>query len=253
MLNNAIIGYNGFVGSSLNEKIKASYLFNSKNINTIKNYKINNLYVCAPHAKKWFANKFPTFDGNQVELLIKELNKVKVNRIIHISTVDVYDKVLSRNEKSKINVKKLQTYGKNRLKLENFIKKKFKNYHIIRLPALFGKGLKKNILYDLINNNNLNDIKIFSRYQWYDIGDLSKHIKIIIDNKIRCINLVTEPIYTYELITEFFPNKLKKCNQDDVGINYDLQTIYNYPFNNSSYYILNKKKILKKIKIFLNI
>ena len=45
-----------------------------------------------------------------------------------------------------INIDKLTTYGKNRLLLEQFVEKNYDNYLIVRLPALFGKGLKKNLL-----------------------------------------------------------------------------------------------------------
>ena len=35
-------------------------------------------------------------------------------------------------------------YGRNRLYLENYIRNNYHDYLIVRLPGLFGKGLKKN-------------------------------------------------------------------------------------------------------------
>ena len=125
MLNNAIIGYNGFVGSNLNKIIKAKFLFNSKNIEDIKNKSFNKLFICAPHAQKWLANKKPRMDDNQVNKLISHLKKTSAKKVIYISTVDVFDNLINKNEKSKINKKKQHTYGKNRLKIEIFVKKKF--------------------------------------------------------------------------------------------------------------------------------
>ena len=252
MLNNAIVGYSGFVGLNLNKKIKAKYLYNSKNIEDIKGKNFNKLYICAPHAQKWLANKKPKMDNDQVNKLIANLKKTSAKKVIYISTVDVFHEIINKNEKSKINKRKQNIYGKNRFKIEEFIKRKFKEYYILRLPALFGKGLKKNILFDLINNNNLSDIKVFSKYQWFNIDDLNRCINLVIKKKIKCINLVSEPIHTFELISKFFPNKLLKCNLNDIGIKYDLHTIYSQKFNNKNGYINSKKQILIKIKKFLS-
>ena len=43
----------------------------------------------------------------------------------------------------------LPAYGRNRLQLERWVREDFPAALIVRLPALYGKGLKKNCLYDL--------------------------------------------------------------------------------------------------------
>ena len=43
----------------------------------------------------------------------------------------------------------LPAYGKNRLQLERWVRQDHPDALIVRLPALYGKGLKKNFLYDL--------------------------------------------------------------------------------------------------------
>ena len=43
----------------------------------------------------------------------------------------------------------LPAYGKNRLQLENWVREDFPEALIVRLPALYGAGLKKNFLFDL--------------------------------------------------------------------------------------------------------
>ena len=43
----------------------------------------------------------------------------------------------------------LPAYGKNRLQLERWVREDHPDALIVRLPALYGRGLKKNFLYDL--------------------------------------------------------------------------------------------------------
>ena len=55
--------------------------------------------------------------------------------------------------------------------------KNFDNFLIIRLTALVGKHLKKNILFDIKNKFQLDKINKNSVYQYYPIDNLSKDIK----------------------------------------------------------------------------
>ena len=56
-----------------------------------------------------------------------------------------------KNEDYISNVNNLHTYGKNRFLLEKWVEQNVKDYHIVRLPAIYGNNLKKNYIYDLIS------------------------------------------------------------------------------------------------------
>lgn len=147
----ALIGYTGFVGSNIDSKTEFDYKFNSKNINEIKG-KSFDLIVCAGvRAQKWFANQYPQEDFNQIEELIKILEQVNTKKFVLISTIDIYKNPNNVNENTKIEVEGLHSYGRNRYYLEKWVENHFDNHLIVRLPALFGDGLKKNFIYDLIN------------------------------------------------------------------------------------------------------
>ncbi len=131
----------------------------------------------------------------------------------------------------------------------------YKNYHIIRLPALFGKGLKKNIIFDLIHNNNINNINLNSKFQWYNLDWLKDDINIVINNNIRICNFFTEPIPSYEIVSLYetvFNKKLlfdiEYFNTDTPQISYNCKTIYDKLFNSNNGYIKHKKTILESLK-----
>ena len=55
------------------------------------------------------------------------------------------------DENSEIDTEGLHAYGYNRYQLELWVREKYPDALIIRLPGLFGKNIKKNFIYDFIN------------------------------------------------------------------------------------------------------
>lgn len=227
----AIVGYTGLVGGNLYKQYKKNYkyidLFNSKNISKIKKKSLYKKIICAGlPAEKWKANKFPKKDKLNTLKLIKNLKKSKTEKFILISTIDVNFK---------------HTYGKNRMYLENFVKKNFKNYSVVRLPGVFGEGLKKNVIYDLINKNQLEKIYYNDRYQWYDLSLLKKNIEEIEKKKKNLYEFYSEPIINRDII-KLFNTKYKFKKRKEPII---------YKFKPKNGYFFDKKYILKRINKFL--
>lgn len=147
----AIIGYTGFVGSNLDNQMKFNKKYNSKNINEIRNKEFDIVYCAGVSAIKWFANQNPEKDIIGINNLIENLKTIKTKMFVLISTIDIYSDFINIDEDTIPDISKQDTYGKNRFFLENWVKSNFENSLIVRLPALFGKGLKKNFIYDLLN------------------------------------------------------------------------------------------------------
>ena len=186
-----IVGYSGFVGMNLLQFYKFDKFYNSKNFEKVINQHFDVLYFCGIPAVKWYANKYPEHDFNTIENIKNILKTITCDKFILVSTIDVYDITdtseidnIILNEDYKCNFENNHTYGKNRFLFEKFILDTFKNCHIIRLPALFGKGLKKNIIYDLINNNQIENIPYNSLFQWYNLDRLKDDINIVINHNI---------------------------------------------------------------------
>ena len=249
--NDCLIGYTGFVGQKLLSQKKFKFLFNSKNINKIKNKEFNYVYCAGAPGIKWVANKFPKKDLESLNLLKKNIKSIKCKRFILISTVDVYNNPINKNEENAPRSGRKNLYGKNRLDLEKFVTKEFSNFLIIRLTALVGRGLKKNILYDIKNQFQLDRINKKSFYQYYPIDNLLKDIKKLSKEKNKVIHLNSEPIKVDEILKNnnlILPSGglIKKREL------YNLKSLYSKKYMKIKNYFYTKKKILSYIRKYIN-
>jgi hypothetical protein len=227
----AIVGYSGFVGSNLLQFYKFDHFYNSRNFQDAANRSFDELFFCGVPAVKWRAIKYPQEDADAIEQIQTILSTVTAKRVVLISTIDVYDDVDRKyDEDYECDWVHNHAYGRNRYLFERFIQRRFENHHIIRLPALFGKGLKKNVIYDLIHANQLGNIPRNSMFQWYDLNWLGQDVNTVIKNNIRICNLFTEPLPTHEIL-DLFDHDRDVYNQNNIPIVYNSKTKYSEVFD----------------------
>jgi nucleoside-diphosphate-sugar epimerase len=245
----ALLGYTGFVGSNLLRQNNFDRLYNSKNIEEIRSEKFE-LVVCAGvYAIKWLANKDPSKDMASIENLMDNLKEIETDRFILISTVDVYPQSIGMDEDSAINLSMLEPYGKHRKMLEEFIERKF-DCNIIRLPGLFGEGLKKNIIYDFLNDNCLHMINPRSMFQFYNIEYLWKDIKVAVENNLGLVNLATEPVTVKDVASEAFGIKFKN-KVTSKPKKYDFHTKHAKLWGKEGNYIYDRPEVLADMQVFV--
>ena len=146
----ALIGCTGFVGSNLKKQFQFDDLFNSVNIQEItgRNY---DLVICAGiQGSMWLANHDPVADLKSITNLLDVITTIKTKQFVLISTIAIYKTPINVFEDNFTPENHL-SYGKNRFDAEIFVRNEFANHLIVRLPNLFGKGIKKNFIYDLLN------------------------------------------------------------------------------------------------------
>ena len=146
-----LVGYTGFVGSNLYLKKDFDEVYNSKNIKEAYGKNPDLLVYSGLKAEKYLANNNPEEDMKLVYEAQKNITKINPKKLVLISTIDVFKKAIDVYENSEIDKENLHPYGLNRYKLECWVRENYKDALIVRLPALFGKNLKKNFIYDLIN------------------------------------------------------------------------------------------------------
>lgn len=249
MNKNCLIGYTGFVGSTLLELKQFNYKYNRNNIHQAKDCEFDTVYCAAPSAVKWKANKYPEEDYLHTYSLIENIKNIKTNKFILFSTVDVYSETQNVDEDCEMPIQNDNAYGKNRKMIENFVESNFSDSIIIRLPALFGQKMKKNYIFDLLNDNNLSQINLNSSFQWYDISRIEKDLEVIIKNNIKKINISPEPLKTENIVDLFFKQKKKFCyygNQSE----YNIKTKYFNIFNGENGYSRTKKQVLEDFSKF---
>lgn len=224
----AIIGASGLVGSLLCNLLSADK-YTSANISSIAGKSYDTLWVAAPSAVKWKANAEPDADVASIRQLHTHVQSASIRRVVHFSTVDVYgsDQLRLGPTESDTPVPDC-AYGANRFWLENSWAAE--QVAIIRLPGLFGTGLKKNVIYDLLNKNNYTSISLGSAYQWYDLSDIGALIKAIPSNSKTVINVSVEPVLTKDIVHAYFSDATDKC-LGTASILYDMRSINGYRFS----------------------
>ena len=113
---------------------------------------------------------------------------------------------------------------------------------------VFKKQVPINILFDLLNNNEIHKINYNSEYQWYNLENLIKdtsYYLITAKNNKSVINLFSEPINTSEILDIFY---IKKSEVDSKSN----KIIYDFKTNSAiTGYIKTKEDTLKEIKKFI--
>lgn len=151
MSTSMLVGYTGFVGSNIAAKHDFTWNINSKNKEEAYGKKPDLLVYAGLRAEKFLANKDPEADMATIIEAMEQIKKIEPKKLVLISTVDVYKNPVNVDEDSAIDTQDLLPYGANRYKLEQMIRKEWKDALIIRLPGLFGKNIKKNFIYDFIH------------------------------------------------------------------------------------------------------
>jgi nucleoside-diphosphate-sugar epimerase len=123
-------------------------------------------------------------------------------------------------------------------------------FNIVRLPGLFGKGLKKNVIYDFIHQNQIEKIHSEAIYQFYNLDRLKSDVAIAIENDLRIVNLATGPVKVSEVVAYAFGTEFKSEPYENPA-RYDMRTKYAQLYGSKTPYMVWKNQVLKEIKAFV--
>lgn len=146
-----LVGKTGFVGSNLWESGSFDKGFHSKDIRQAYGLSPELLVYAGLRAEKYLANQNSQADYALIEEAQENIRQINPKKLVLISTVDVYKNPCGVDENSPIDTTGLHPYGYNRYRLEQWVRENYQDALIIRLPALYGKNIKKNFIYDFIH------------------------------------------------------------------------------------------------------
>lgn len=147
----AVIGHTGFVGSTLMRALPDAAGFNSANIAGAYDTRFRTLYCAAAPGSMFEANRFPDRDAERIDRVIAALGRIGAERVVLISSIAVLDRFDGGRTEEDTAFQTETPYGINRRRLELAAEALFSQCLIVRLPALFGTGLAKNFIFDLMN------------------------------------------------------------------------------------------------------
>ena len=248
-MKNSLIGYTGFVGYTLLKQATFAALYRSTNIQDINGQSCDALVCAAAPAQKWIANRDPLADRQNIDRLITHLKTVTCQTFILISTVDVFKMPIGVDEDTPVDEDGLHAYGLHRRMLEKFIQSHFANHLIVRLPGLVGPGLRKNVIFDFLNDNNLHAIDSRGVFQFYPMVNLWWDIQTALRAGLMLVHLTAEPISVTEVSELGFGKPF-----DHPGANtparYDLRTRHAAVFGARGHYQYSQRETIQAVRAY---
>lgn len=224
-MKSALIGYSGFVGQTLLKSAEFSDCYRSTNIADIRGRSYELVVGAGAPAKKWIANKDPVGDAAAIDGLIEHVSQVRASTFVLISTVDVFKSPVGVTEESAVDTEGLHPYGFNRWRLEEFVRSHFPRHLIIRLPGLVGAGLKKNVVFDFLNDNNIGVIESRNVFQFYPMSNLWKDLNRALDAGLDIAHLTAEPVSVEDVAKIGFSRTFKN-HLDRPLVRYDMRSVH---------------------------
>jgi nucleoside-diphosphate-sugar epimerase len=246
----ALVGCTGFVGGNLAAAGRYDVAVHRADVDLLRGRRFERVVCAGLPAAKWVANRDPEADRANVERLEAVLATVSAERFVLVSTVDVYPRPTGCDENTDCTGEPNHAYGTNRLRFERFVRAHFPAATILRLPALFGPGLRKNVVYDLLHDNGLAAINPQSRFQWYPVARLASDIALAEAAGIALANLCPEPVATREILERCFPDKVVGA-QAAAAASYDVRTKYAAHFGGRDGYVMNARAVLDALGAYV--
>jgi hypothetical protein len=249
MSGNALIGSSGFVGGTLQQQHLFQSMYRSTNIQKIDRCTFDLVVCAAAPAQKWIANRNPVADRQNIDSLIANLKTVSCTTFVLISTVDVFKSPIGVDENTSVDEEGLHAYGLHRHLLEKFVETHFPNHLIVRLPGLVGPGLRKNVIYDFLNDNNLHAIDSRGVFQFYPMVNLWWDIQTALKAGLKLVHLTAEPISVADVSELGFGKPFTQPTANPPAI-YDMRTRHAAVFGGKGHYQYSQRDTLQAVRAY---
>lgn len=248
-MSNALIGSTGFVGTTLQKQAHFDSLYRSTNIADIEGRSFETVVCAGAPAQKWIANRDPETDRRNLEDLMAHLEAVSCGTFILISTVDVFANSRGVDEDTPVEEAGLHAYGLHRRWLEKFVESRFPNHLIVRLPGLVGPGLRKNVIFDFLNGNNLHAIDSRGVFQFYPMVNLWFDLRTAMATGLRLVHLTAEPVSVAEISEQGFGRPFGQAFGQTPAV-YDMHSRHAEAFGGRRHYQYSRRETVQAVRAY---
>jgi len=183
----------------------------------------------------------------KIDELIAHLDSTTSKKFVLFSTVDVFKNPIGVDESTPVDELGLCAYGLHRRLLEKYVEAHFEDHLIVRLPGLVGPGLRKNIIFDFLNANNIDTIDSRGIFQFYPMVNLWYDIQTALNAGLKIVHLTSEPISVAEISLQGFGKHFFQIRGDS-PITYDFRTLYAGIFGGIGGYQYGQREIIQAIR-----
>lgn len=245
----ALIGHSGFVGGTLLRQSSFEARYRSTNIASIEGQSFNTVVCAGAPAQKWLANAEPEADGQKIEDLIGHLRVVSCSTFVLISTVDVFKRPIGVDESTPVDEAGLHAYGIHRRLLEKFVAGHFERHLIVRLPGLVGPGLRKNVIFDFLNDNSVAQIDSRGVFQFYPMVNLWPDIQAALAAGLDLVHLTAEPITVADVAGKGFQRPFDNALGKPPAC-YDMRTRHAALFGGTGFYQYSARESIQAVRSY---
>ena len=177
-----LIGAHGFVGTGLRLFLAAQsgvelVAVTRQNYDSLKGTRADVTIDSSGNSKKFLSDQQPLLDLDlSVVQRLRTLQDFPASLHVHISSVDVYDQLDSREkttETTAINLAANSNYGAHKILAEQIVQHYASDWLILRLAGMVGPALRKNPVFDILNGQPLR-IHPDSRYQFMHTAEVAR-------------------------------------------------------------------------------
>ncbi|NNU28138.1 NAD-dependent epimerase/dehydratase family protein [Isoptericola sediminis] len=250
----ALIGYTGFIGSNLAAEFAFDDLYNTSNIDDIRGQEYDLVVTAAARADSHRINQDGAADRAEIDAYVDLLSTVRADKLVLASTVCVYPGGTSPDESTPLTEAGLTPYGANRLHMERRLGDAF-DLLPVRLPQLYGRSIKKGIVYDLLNDYRVEHIRPDGRFQYYDLRRLWADVRVALDHGLESLNVATPAIDSATVAQEVFgrdiTGQLADVPEPPLTYTRDMRTRHAALFDGPEGYLMDVEDELDAIRRFV--
>lgn len=248
-LSMALIGHSGFVGGNLLRQAHFDASYRGSDIETIAGRSFDVVVCAGAPAAKWIANAKPAEDMANLERLMAALAQVQAGRVVLLSTIDVLSDPNGADEHTPFDPEAASAYGRHRHRLETFVQARFPTL-TVRLPGLFGPGLKKNAVYDLLHGNQTEKIHADDQFQFYDLRRLWADLTRCEAAGLDLVHFATEPVRMRDVAKVAFGIDFDGYPPRD-AVRYDFRTCHAGRLGGGGGYLYDRATVLADLAAFV--